>query len=267
MNSASPVAICAHHLTLGYMKNQAVIQDFSASIEQKQFVGVFGPNGAGKTTLLNSLLGLLKPLSGSLEVLGKSPERGNAQIGYVPQLIPALNVAISGEALLKATIKGDRWGLPLLNHQELEQISRIVELVGAQHYIRRPFLQLSGGERQRLMLAQALLGNPRILLLDEPLANLDPHYQHVLVELLVEIQSRLGITLLLTAHDVNPLLSAMTQVLYLARGKAAVGTVKEIITSQTLSALYGSDIEVIEHQGRVFVMHKTTGYTENAHCH
>lgn len=259
-------AITTDKLTLGY-KNHAVITNFTASINEGDFVGVFGPNGAGKTTLLFSLLGLLKPMSGTLKVLGQTPSAGNAQIGYLPQFIPQLNVAISGYTLLAATVKGQRWGLPWVSREERREIETISELVGAQSYVKRPFMQLSGGERQRIMLAQALLGKPRILLLDEPLSNLDPNYQHVLIGLLKQIQAHLNITLLLTAHDVNPLLSAMTRVLYLARGHAAIGTVNEVITSDTLSMLYGTPIEVIKYNDRIFVMHGETGHPENDHCH
>lgn len=259
------VAISAENLTLGY-KNYPVIKNFSESITQGQFVGIFGPNGAGKTTLLRSILGLLKPLQGDLKILGQSPRRGNLQIGYLPQFSPTLNVSISGQTLLAASLRGNQWGLPMTSAKQQKEIAKVVNLVGATHYVKRPFMQLSGGERQRLLLAQALLGNPKILLLDEPLANLDPHYQYILVDLLEQIRQQLGVTLLLTAHDVNPLAHVMTRVLYLARGQAAIGSVQEVITSETLTALYGSPMEVIHLDGRIFVMNRNTGQTENAVC-
>lgn len=265
LNNQSTFAITAQDITLGYDHNPT-IQQFTANIPQGEFVGVFGPNGAGKTTLLHSLLGLIKPLKGTLQILGAPPRRGNPCIGYMPQYMPALHVKICGYALLAATIKGERWGLPFLSQQQQAQIHKVVELTGATTYVNKPFMQLSGGERQRLMLAQALLNNPHILLLDEPLANLDPHYQHLLVDLLKTIQKQLNITILFTAHDVNPLLEAMTSVLYLARGKAAIGTVAEVITSKTLTELYDSPIDVIQQNHRLFVVHSTTGQTENV-CH
>lgn len=262
----NPAAITASRLNLGYA-GHPVLRDCNFNIGSGEFVGIFGANGAGKTTLLRGLLGLLPVLSGGLLVLGKPPHRGHIDIGYVPQSLPNLNVGVSGFAILAATIKGGSLGLPWLNRAQREEIDRILELIGAQDFARRPFMNLSGGEKRRLLIGQALLGKPRILLLDEPLANLDPHYQYVLIELLKEIRQRLGLTLLITAHDVNPLLGVMTQVLYLAKGRAVLGGVEEVITSATLSDLYGSPIEVIRQNGRIFVMHASTGQAENVSCH
>jgi zinc/manganese transport system ATP-binding protein len=263
-----PTAVIhAQDLCVGYDGKTPVINHFSGDIASGQFVGVFGANGAGKTTLLCCMLGLIKPLSGELHILGSAPQRGHTHIGYLPQGLPNLPVNVSGAALLAATLGGHRWGLPILTAQQREEIARVVSFVGADALVDRPFMQLSGGERRRLLLAQALLGSPQLLLLDEPLANLDPHYQYTLIELLARVQTELGITLLLTAHDINPLIGVMTQVLYLAQGKAVLGTVDEILTSDVLSHLYESPIEVIRQQGRVFVLHSKTGQAENASCH
>jgi zinc/manganese transport system ATP-binding protein len=265
--NAPATLITAQNLILGYNLQHPIIQNFSAVVSSNQFIGVFGANGAGKTTFLRSLLGLIKPLSGTLTVLGHPPKQGNVQMGYMPQALPNLQAHMSGLAILSATIRGNRWGLPLLFKKDQQEIERVVALTGAGDLVNRPFMQLSGGEKRRLLLAQALLGNPRILLLDEPLANLDPHYQYLFIQLLSDIQKTLSITILLTAHDINPLIGAMTQVLYLAGGKAVMGEANNVINNEVLSTLYGSPIEVFEYQGRVFVMHSTTGQVENAHCH
>lgn len=259
------VSIKVDRFNVGY-PNHEVITDFTGAIETGQFVGIFGANGTGKTTLLNAILGLV-PFTGELLVLGCPPRRGNNEIGYLSQIIPNLHVNISGYALLAASVSGDRLGLPLLFKRQREEIDLIVSFVGAEHYIHRPFAKLSGGEQRRLLLAQALLGKPRLLLLDEPLANLDPHHQFHLIQLLQNIQKELGITILLTSHDVNPLLNVMTQVLYLAKGKGVIGSVNAIITSEVLSGLYGSPIEVIQQEGRIFVIHRSTGQIENVSCY
>ena len=111
-----------------------------------------------------------------------------------------------------------------------------------------------GGERQRLLLAQALIGRPRLLLLDEPLISLDPHHQHAVVALARSLQAELGLTVLFSAHDLNPLLGALDRVLYLGHGQAALGTVDEVVTGPVLSRLYGSRIDVVRLGGRIFVM-------------
>lgn len=258
--------ISASHVALGY-GNHAVIHDFNCEIGNNQFVGVFGANGAGKTTLLRTLLGLIPPLKGELHVLGNTPNRGHPDIGYVPQIIPNPGVSISGYALLAACVNGNKFGLPILGNAQHQEIARVLQLVGAEHYAQRSFADLSGGEKRRLLIGQALMGKPKILLLDEPLANLDPHYQHVLIELLDKIRKELGITVLVTAHDVNSLLTAMTQVLYFAKGRAILGSVDAVITSKVLSELYGSAVDVIRHNGRILVMHSITGQDENVHCH
>ncbi len=266
MQNPHPI-ITAKNLAIGYDPQCPVIQQFDATIASGQFIGVFGANGAGKTTLLRSLLGLIKPLAGELSIMGHTPKRGDARIGYMPQAIPNAQTTMSGKTILAATIRGHRWGLPRLSQSERHAIDHVVVFVGAEDIVNRPFAQLSGGERRRLLLAQALLGNPTILLLDEPLANLDPHYQHLLIDLLSRVHKQFAITVLLTAHDINPLLGTMTQVLYLAAKKAVIGDVDQIVNNTVLSHLYGSPIEVFKHQGRVFVMHSNTGQVENASCH
>ncbi len=126
--------------------------------------------------------------------------------------------------------------------------------VDAEALSARPISALSGGQRQRLLLAAALLGRPKLLLLDEPLISLDPAAQAGIIALIRRLQETLGLTVLFAAHDINPLLSTMDRVLYLGGGKAAIGTVDEVITSATLSTLYGAPIEVIRAGGRIFVV-------------
>ncbi|MFT3741150.1 MAG: ATP-binding cassette domain-containing protein [Gammaproteobacteria bacterium] len=260
------VVVCAQDVSLGY-QHSPVIQGFNAEITAGQIIGILGPNGAGKTTLLRSLLGLLPPIAGQLSVLGQAPPNcGNVEIGYVPQSLPQLHAAISGHSLLAATIRGNRWGWPRLTPTEKFELDRVIELVGAGAYIARPFMQLSGGEQRRILLAQALLNHPTLLLLDEPLANLDPTYQHQFIQLLENLRQHTTLTLLLTSHDLNPLVNMLTQVLYLAQGNAVIGAVEDIITSEVLSAVYGSAIEVIQYNGRFFITHSVTGQSENVCC-
>ncbi|MGH8256037.1 MAG: ATP-binding cassette domain-containing protein, partial [Steroidobacteraceae bacterium] len=174
---------------------------------------------------------------------------------------------LSGWDFLASSAQGHRWGLPIPSAQSRRQIDWALELVGARALAQRPLTQLSGGERQRLLLAQALLGKPRLLLLDEPLSSLDPHHQRSVVELARQIQRELKISVLFSAHELNPLLDVLDRVLYLGNGHAALGTVEEVITAPALSRLYGSDIEVVHLNGRIFVMSGGQDVERDEHRH
>jgi len=157
--------------------------------------------------------------------------------------------------------------LPRADAKTRADVERVLELVGATALAARPLSELSGGERQRLLLAQCLLGNPRLLLLDEPLISLDPHHQRSVVELVRRVQQELGIAVLFSAHELNPLLNALDRVLYLGNGVAALGTVDEVITKPVLSRLYGSPIDVMRVNGRIFVMSGDVEVEKHDHEH
>jgi len=242
------------HVTLR-LGDRTVLSDISLGFAAQEFVGVLGPNGAGKTTLMRAILGLVAPAAGTIRVLGQPPARSNAMVGYMPQQRSALNnLRLSGYALVAGVVRGQRLGLPLLDRADRREIDWALDMVGGRDLARRPLAETSGGERQRLLLAQSLIGRPRLLLLDEPLISLDPRHQQAVVALARSLQAELKITVLFSAHDVNPLLGALDRVLYLGGGHAALGRVNEVITGPVLSRLYGAAIEVIEAKGRIFVM-------------
>jgi zinc/manganese transport system ATP-binding protein len=164
-------------------------------------------------------------------------------------------------------VDGHRLGLPFLGKAGRIEVDRVLDLVGARDLARRPLAELSGGERQRLLLAQTLIGRPRLLLLDEPLISLDPHHQRSVVELAKSLQAELGIAVLFSAHELNPLLGALDRVLYLGNGHAALGTVDEVITGPVLSRLYGSEIDVVRLHGRIFVMSGSHDVEHDEHRH
>ena len=229
------------------------------ALEPGEFVAILGPNGAGKSTLLRLLLGLLQPGEGSVRVLGRAPQRGNRAIGYVPQrrlLDPDLPVR--GRDLVMLGLVGLRWGFTLpgpMHRQQQARVNEVLAAVEATAYADRPIGQLSGGEQQRLYLAQALVGRPRLLLLDEPLASLDIRSQVGIAHLVAQLAREWGITVLLVTHDINPVLPVVDRVLYIARGQVAIGTAEEIITTQQLSRLYDAPVEVVrDSRGRVFVV-------------
>jgi zinc/manganese transport system ATP-binding protein len=247
---------------------RTILGDTSLVLNQNEFIGVLGPNGAGKTTLMRAILGLVPAAGGAIRVLGEPVVRGNPSIGYMPQTRSALaGRRVRGRDFVAMAADGHRWGLPRHSAAARVEVDRVLELVGARELAGRPLSELSGGERQRLLLAQCLLGNPRLLLLDEPLISLDPHHQKSVVELVRRVQQELRITVLFSAHELNPLLHALDRVLYLGSGVAALGTVDEVITKPVLSRLYGSTIEVMRVNGRIFVMSGDVEVEKHDHEH
>lgn len=231
-----------------------VLDRISLEIADREFVGVLGPNGAGKTTLMRAILGLVPVAEGRITVQGQPVRRGNRLVGYMPQLRSGTAPRLSGRAVVAAAAQGHRWGLPLPDRAARRAADEALDRVGAQALADRPVAELSGGERQRLLLAQSLLGHPRLLLLDEPLISLDPHRQSEVVGLVRRLQRELGIAVLFSAHELNPLLGALDRVLYLGGAQASLGSVDDVITAPVLSRLYGAPIEVVRHGGRIFVM-------------
>jgi zinc/manganese transport system ATP-binding protein len=232
-----------------------VLTTVTFAIREGEFVGMLGSNGSGKTTLMRAALGLIPIESGTIRVLGRAVTRGNPSIGYMPQNRGDLaGLRFSGWDFVASAAGGRRWGLPRLDRAERREVDWALEMVGATDLACRSLAELSGGERQRLLLSQALLGRPQLLLLDEPLLNLDPTHQRSVVEIVRRLQKQLRIAVLFSAHELNPLLNSIDRVLYLGGGQAVLGAVDEVITSSVLSRLYGSDIEVLRVGGRIFVM-------------
>jgi zinc/manganese transport system ATP-binding protein len=216
-----------------------------------EFVSILGPNGVGKSTLVKVILGV-QAASGHLTVLGGRPGYGNHQIGYLPQrrnFDPS--VRVRGVDVVRLGYDGDRWGLPLplvgrLGRRAARvRIAEVIDLVGAGGYAHRPIGRLSGGEQQRLLIAQALVRRPRILLLDEPLDSLDLPNQSAVAALIARICRVENVAVVMVAHDVNPILGYLDRVVYLARGGAVAGPPDQVITGATLSRLYGTPIEVL----------------------
>lgn len=245
---------------------RTVLADVNLAVAGGEFIGLFGPNGSGKTTLLRAILGLVKPSRGTIRVLGEPAKGGNPAIGYLPQQHGApAGIRLRGRDFVGSAVCGQRLGLPRLDPSGQRELDRALDCVGARDLARRPLSELSGGERQRLLLAQALIGMPRILLLDEPLITLDLSHQRTVIEVAKSLQTNFGITILFSAHELNPLLGVIDRVLYLGSGHAAIGSVKEVINGPTLSRLYGTEIEVLHHEGRIFVM--SGGYVVERHVH
>lgn len=220
-----------------------------------EFLAVLGPNGSGKTSLLKVLLGLHKLASGTVEVNGSRPRRGNETVGYVPQQKAFdRDVPLRGRDLVRLGLDGHRWGPGRPDRAARRRVDEVIAAVGATSFADAPLGLLSGGEQQRLRIAQALLGDPAVLLCDEPLLSLDLHHQRSTSELIDHRRRESNTAVLFVTHEINPVLSMVDRVLYLVGRRWAVGTPDEVLTSDTLSELYGADIDVLRVRGRIVVV-------------
>jgi zinc/manganese transport system ATP-binding protein len=259
--------IALDHVTLR-VGSRIVLSDVSFDIEAGEFIGVLGPNGAGKTTLMRAILGLLPPTSGSVKVFGHTPERGNPAIGYLPQLRTVLpDLRVRGLDFIASSLNGERWGLPSFSLYDRSMIEETLEAVGARDLAARPLSDMSGGERQRLLLAQALIGQPKLLLLDEPLISLDARHQEVAIDVVRKVCRERKITVLFSAHELNQLLGTLDRVLYLGNGQAVLGAVEEVVTAPVLSRLYGTEIQVVRADDHIFVMSRGRDVEHTDHLH
>jgi len=229
-----------------------VWRELSLKIAPGEFIAVLGPNGSGKTSLLRVLLGLQPLAGGSVEVLGRPPGHGNRAIGYIPQqkaFDPDLPVR--GRDLVRFGLDGHRLGL---GWGSSAVVNAAIAAVGAESFADHPLGQLSGGEQQRLRVAQALIGDPQLLLCDEPLLSLDLSQQQV-VSNLIDARRRAAHTpVIFVTHDINPVLPLVDRVLYLAHGRWVIGAPQTVLTTATLTQLYGAPVEVLRIKGRIIVM-------------
>jgi zinc/manganese transport system ATP-binding protein len=244
--------------------SRTIWQHVGVTVGAGEFVAVLGPNGVGKSTLIKVVLGLIPLSEGTVRVLDGAPADARPRIGYLPQrrsFDPSLR--IRGVDVVRLGLDGDRWGVPVpgagrwteRGRAARRRVDEVLELVGAVAYADRPVGQVSGGEQQRLLIAQALVRRPELLLLDEPLDSLDLPNQASVAALIGAIARHEGVSVMLVAHDVNPILGYLDGVVYLGHGSAACGAPRDVITSETLSRLYGTNVEVLKaSDGRLVVV-------------
>jgi zinc/manganese transport system ATP-binding protein len=250
---AEPIVI-ARNLTVGY-SGKPIWRNADFSVNRGEFVAVIGPNGAGKTTMFRLLLGLQQPISGTIKVFGNKPRRGNPKIGYIPQRHTIDNETnIECVELVRLAFSCNKWGVGLSSREEKRMAFSTLAAVGATELAGKSLGSLSGGELQRIFLAEALVSNPDMLLLDEPLSNLDIRRIKDLVGLMNSVVKSRNVTAFLVAHDINPLIQFLNKVIYIANGRVATGTPEEVLTSKRLSALYGTRVEVLrDSRGNIVV--------------
>ncbi|MET7768120.1 metal ABC transporter ATP-binding protein [Nocardia sp. NPDC005366] len=248
--------------------------DLDLEVAPGEFIAVLGPNGSGKTSLMKVLLGRLALSSGSAFIAGAPARAGNHDIGYVPQqkTIDA-GVQLRGVDLVGLGVDGHRWGLGLRGRAaRRRKVAAAIADVGAESFAHHALESLSGGEQQRLRVAQALVGDPKVLLCDEPLLSLDLANQRLVSELIDQRRRAHGTAVLFVTHEINPILPLVDRVLYLVDGRFRIGRPDEVMTSEVLSELYGTEVDVLRVRGRLVVV--GTGDTMDAlgaagaqHCH
>ena len=243
-----------------WLSGREVLHDVRFRVMPGEFTGLIGSNGAGKTTLFRVILGLQTTSAGSVLVGGRPLARRNPIIGYVPQKVfldP--DMPLRARDVVALGLDGDRLGIPLDWRRRRQAVDEMLDAVDAQHFADARVGNLSGGEQQRVLIAHALISRPRLLLLDEPLANLDIRAEGEVVALLARIAREQQIAVLISAHDVNPLLPVMDRLVYVAAGRTASGTTDEVIRAEVLSALYGQHVDVLRVHGRILVVAGAAG--------
>ena len=234
------------------LAGRQILDEVCFTVGPGEFVGLIGSNGAGKTTLLRVILGLQPATHGSVSICGRANSRG--LVGYVPQKIQLdPDMPVRARDLVGLGLDGNRLGIPFPSRQRRQRVDEMLEAVDASRFAGQRVGNLSGGEQQRIMIAHALISQPR-LLLDEPLANLDIRSAQEIISLLADITRRQRVSVLISAHEMNPLLPVMDRVVYLAAGRAASGTTDEVIREDVLSALYGHHVDVLHVHGRTLVI-------------
>lgn len=235
------------------LSGRVILDDVSFTVQAGELTGLIGSNGAGKTTLLRSILGLQAPGTGTVRVAPAAHARG-ASIGYVPQkIVLDPDIPVRARDLVALGFDGHRLGVPLPSRRRRALVDEMLEAVGATAFADARVGNLSGGEQQRVLIAHALVRRPRLLLLDEPLANLDIHSEFEIVTLLDRLTTEQSIAVLISAHDMNPLLPVMDRIVYLAGGRAVSGTTEEVVRTEVLSELYGQHVDVIRIHDRILV--------------
>jgi zinc/manganese transport system ATP-binding protein len=252
------------------LSGRQILKDVSFAVRPGEFTGLIGPNGAGKTTILRVILGLQPPSSGTVTVAGSEPgprpgrRRRRPVVGYVPQkLLIEPDMPLRVRDVVALGIDGNRLGIPLPSRARRDLVAETLRAVGADGYADARVGELSGGEQQRVMIAHALISSPRLLLLDEPLANLDIRSAQGIVAILARLAHEQRIAILISAHDMNPLAQVMDRIVYVAAGRAAVGSSEEVLRTDVLSSLYGQHVDVLHVHGRVVIVagddHEDTG--------
>lgn len=251
---SDPAVLEVDHVSVSFA-GRTILDDVSFAVQPSEFTGLIGSNGVGKTTLLRSILGLQRLDSGEIRVNGEALSRRGRSLGYVPQKVSLdPDVPMRARDFVALGLDAHRYGFAKRTKQQRDLVEEMLHDVDAERFADSRLGSLSGGEQQRVLIAHALISRPTLLLMDEPLANLDPKSVQEVVSLLHRVASDHHVAVLLSAHEMNALLPVMHRIVYLTSGRAASGTTDEVVRTDVLSALYGHHVDVIKLHGRVFVL-------------
>ena len=245
------------HVSLGYGQ-RVVLSDLTFDIPEGDFLGLVGPNGAGKTTILRALLGSSKPLSG---VLKWAP---GLRFGYVPQRdqvdynfpLKVLDVVLMG--------RYDRIGIgrrPTASDRALAR--QALEQVGIADLADQALTDLSGGQKQRTLIARALVGEPNVLVLDEPTNGMDLVSTTQILGLVRDLHERNGLTVLMVSHALNEVANYVERIALVVQGGFRIGPVAEILTEETLRQMYGIPVDVATFDGHRVVLARRVPFTKH----
>jgi zinc/manganese transport system ATP-binding protein/zinc transport system ATP-binding protein len=254
------VVASMNSVTCGYHR-QPVFHDVTLALHVGQLAGLVGPTGSGKTTLLKTLLGLVRPRQGEVRVFGAPMTRATrARIGYVPQLetLDWQFPVTAEQVVLMGAYRGMSW-LPWCRASERGAAFQIMEQLGIAECIGQHIRELSGGQQQRVFLARALLGQPQLLILDEPTVGVDLKTQHDILHLLGDLRQQ-GITIVLTTHDLNAVAAHLPWLICFNRGVIAQGPPDVVFTTDVLRATYASEMLVLRQHGYLLVANSPLAY-------
>ena len=244
--SASAELVALEGVTCGY-GSEAVLVDVDVAVAKREFVGIVGPSGAGKTTVLRVIAGSMPPAHGRVR------RRAGLRVAYVPQ-IETINWSFPvtvQECVLMARVSGRR--LPWASRAERVAVSEVLARLGIEELRERHIRELSGGQQQRVFIARALLGEPELLLMDEPTSGVDVRLRHEVLHLLDDLNAR-GLAIVLTTHDLNGIATHLPRLVCLNRRVIATGSPAEVLSPEVLERTYGASMQVLEHGGMPVVV-------------
>ncbi|MHA2143313.1 MAG: metal ABC transporter ATP-binding protein [Candidatus Thorarchaeota archaeon] len=254
----------AENLAVRYPDGEIALHHVSFKVESPTFMAIIGPNGSGKSTLLKTILGLMKPMRGHVNLMGHDSEKEQSIIRKLVRYVPqrdriGLNVPmkVKDVVLMGRLVKKP---LPRLASKRDEKIARdALAHVAMDEHWDRPFPELSGGQRQRVLVARALAGEGQVLMLDEPLAGTDVESQELIVDALGQYHRDNDVSVIMVTHDLNPIHTLVRDVLMLKNTIVGVGTPCDVMDPALVQRLYGPTAKIVEHSGHRYCLTRDTG--------